>query len=152
MPVFWALIAFWHFCAAAASVDTSAFLHCMFGTQCVVTSSMHVLEHAAVSGAADVCFCTTAVLCVDCGEREGAVLSLEEQPVSGVSGNTLGAWLAETRASTSLGAAHPPASVRVRRWELMETACKSVLPVHDHQGMLGAANHPACTSLTIAVM
>ena len=38
----------------------------------------------------------------------GKVVSAE-QPFLGVRGNTLGVLLAETRASTALGATHPPA-------------------------------------------
>ena len=93
-------------------MDTSFFLHWMFGTQWSVTSAMHALEQAAdpdlvvvvVIGLSLLALVDIAVV-LAFGE---VVAALDEQPVLGVSGNTLGARLAETRVSTELGATHAP--------------------------------------------
>ena len=86
----------------------------MFGTQWPVTSAMHALEQAAdpdlagavVTGLSVLLLSLVAIaVALPFGE---VVAALDEQSVLGVSGNTLGARLAETRVSTELGATHAP--------------------------------------------
>ena len=78
---------------------------------------MHALEQAADLGEVDAVVCADLVLTVVTGLPVlllavvigEVVTALDEQPVCGASGNTLGAWLAEIRVSTELGATHAPA-------------------------------------------